>query len=87
MIRSMFLALGMFLILLSAELTMVQEFNASWHKSESAATQSSGTALRWTHVRVPRFLPYSTLCGGVVLCIYAYQLPKRWKERMDGGEG
>lgn len=84
--RSLFLGLGLYLIILSAELGMVKEFSASWHKPETPVHETKDTSQSEWNMKVSRFMPYTALCLGVVVCIYSFQIPKLIKDA-QGGDG
>jgi len=71
--RALFLAVGVFMMLLGAEALAVEtvDFRPFLHKANETYKTIPYDVEPW--------LPWSLICGGAMVCIYSFTLPTRFK--------
>lgn len=83
--RSMFLAFGVFVVLLGAQCLVVQKFVL---KSQEVIVQENGGLLgidrtetvRKQEITPQPWAPWSLMSCGVITCIYSFTIPARVKK-------
>ncbi len=81
MVRSFFLAIGIFACILGAECLAIDKavFRATAEPSQSAIQRTFGTVAppRGREIVPPPWAPWSLLAGGAVTILYSFTIPRR----------
>lgn len=80
--RSLFLALGLYVMLLGAECILVQEFRLRMHEPPAPQPSSLFPSEQPTVgpqrvLRPQPWVPWSFLSTGAVVCLYSFTIPAR----------
>lgn len=74
--RAMFLALGVYLVLLGVQCLGIDRFVLTVREPPTAAGLASGSA---KEVVPPDWAPWSLISTGAVVCLYSFTIPSRLK--------
>jgi hypothetical protein len=78
--RSLFLAIGVFLIILGAQCLGVAQFTLKIRDEPAASTNlfdSTPSLGAQKQVAPPPWAPWSLMSTGAVVCLYSFTIPKR----------
>lgn len=79
--RAMFLAFGVYLMLLGAQCLGVEKFTLNVHEPAAQSASLGGDAKQGPQKEVvpPPWAPWSLLSTGAVVCLYSFSIPSRLK--------
>ena len=83
--RAMFLAVGLYTMILGAECLAVEQVKLKLHEDSPPAPQyflDSETSPKVGPQRVlipPRWAPWSLMSVGAVVCLYSFTIPRRFQ--------
>lgn len=79
--RALFLACGVYLMLLGVQCLGVDRFVLNVHEPPAPAESADAVAKPGPRREVvpPVWAPWSLLSTGAVVCLYSFTIPTRWK--------
>lgn len=75
--RAMFLAVGVYLMLLGAQCLGVEKFTLKSDGPTAQAASTDGKSGSKKEVVPPPWAPWSLLSTGAVVCLYSFSIPSR----------
>ncbi len=81
--RALFLAVGVYMVLLGAQCLAVERFNLKDREAIAPKTDALGNAARQAAppkvIDPPDWAPWSLMSTGAIVCLYSFTIPARVK--------